>query len=115
MVTPAKTGALVSPKAPNLQIAPTAYASLYQDQFNNALRIYFNQLDSFTQSLVIPSSGNSASRPIANLQVGQFYYDTSLNKPIWWNGTFWKDADGTTQISAALTSTSASGRVGTVV
>lgn len=32
-------------KAPNLLIAPVQYAQLYQDQLNNALRLYFNQID----------------------------------------------------------------------
>lgn len=32
-------------KAPNLLIAPVSYAQLYQDQLNNALRLYFNQID----------------------------------------------------------------------
>lgn len=32
-------------KAPNLLIAPVEYAQLYQDQLNNALRLYFNQID----------------------------------------------------------------------
>ena len=32
-------------KAPNLLIAPIDYAQLYQDQLNNALRLYFNQID----------------------------------------------------------------------
>lgn len=27
---------------------------------------------------------------------GEMYYDTTLGKPIWWNGTVWKDAVGTT-------------------
>lgn len=32
-------------KAPNLLIAPVEYTQLYQDQLNNALRLYFNQID----------------------------------------------------------------------
>lgn len=32
-------------KAPNLLVAPVDYAQLYQDQLNNALRLYFNQVD----------------------------------------------------------------------
>lgn len=26
--------------------------------------------------------------------IGDFYFDTTLNKPIWWNGTNWVDKDG---------------------
>ena len=32
-------------KAPNLPIAPVDYSQQYQDQLNNVLRLYFNQLD----------------------------------------------------------------------
>jgi predicted heme/steroid binding protein len=45
MVTPLKTIVPSTPVAPNLPIAPVSYAQQYQDQFNNALRLYFNQLD----------------------------------------------------------------------
>lgn len=48
-VTPLKTGVLIPPKAPNLPIAPVEYTQQYQDQFGNALRLYFNQLDNYTQ------------------------------------------------------------------
>lgn len=37
--------ALRPSKAPNLLIAPVDYQQLYQDQLNNALRLYFNQVD----------------------------------------------------------------------
>ena len=83
-------------KAPNLLIAPTTYAQQYQDQLNNALRLYFNQIDNFTQNVTVPDSGTTALRPTDYLQVGQQYFDTTLGYPIWWNGTVWKNASGTT-------------------
>lgn len=83
------------PKAPNLLVAPVAYAQLYQDQLNNALRLYFNQVDNFSQALYIPASGTTVNRPTERVQVGQFYFDTTLNLPIWYDGTNWIDAAGT--------------------
>lgn len=42
-------------------------------------------------------SGDTASRPTTSLVVGQMYYDTTLNKPIWYKGSStWVDATGTT-------------------
>jgi hypothetical protein len=41
-------------------------------------------------------SGSTAQRPDIDLFVNQQYFDTTLSKPIWWNGTVWKDAAGTT-------------------
>ena len=36
----------------------------------------------------------TANRPTAT-GVGQIYFDTTLGRPIWWNGTTWVDATGT--------------------
>jgi len=96
-----KAGILRSSKAPNLPNAPKqGYDSSYFDQYSNVLRLYFNQIDGFTQAVVIPDSGTTANRPVSTVQVplpiGYFYYDTTLDRPIWWNGTVWKKADGTT-------------------
>jgi hypothetical protein len=82
------------PKAPNLLVAPVQYAQLYQDQLNNALRLYFNQIDNFTQSVTVPSSGITADRPTERLVVGQYYFDTTVGLPIYWDGTNWIDAAG---------------------
>lgn len=41
-------------------------------------------------------SGTTANRPTLGLIAGQQYWDTTLSKPIWWNGSVWKDATGTT-------------------
>ena len=97
--TPAKSGVLLSSKAPNLPIAPVDYSQQYQDQVLNALRLYFNQIDNFTQSSAIPASGPTSSRPLSTVQtplgIGQPFFDTTIGRPIWWNGTKWIKADGT--------------------
>jgi hypothetical protein len=46
--TPLKTGIIRPSKAPNLPIAPVEYSQQYQDQFTNALRLYFAQVDNTT-------------------------------------------------------------------
>jgi len=88
-------------KAPNLPNAPMqGYDFSYFDQYSNVLRLYFNQIDNFTQAVLVPASGTTADRPLNTattpLFTGQYYYDTTLDRPIWWNGTVWKKADGTT-------------------
>lgn len=40
-------------------------------------------------------TGTTAQRPTVPIQ-WEMYFDTTLGKPIWWNGTVWKDAVGTT-------------------
>jgi hypothetical protein len=99
-------------KAPNLLVAPVDYDQRYQDQLNNALRLYFNQIDNFVQNVTVPASGTTANRPTENLQVGQYYFDTSLRYPIYWNGTDWVNALGYPLIF--LTGVKTVGRVGTV-
>jgi hypothetical protein len=90
-----KIGALIPSKAPNLLIAPTDYSQAYQDQINNALRLYFNQIDSFTQAVSIPDVGATTQRPTQNLLSGQIFFDSTLGIPIWWTGTKWVNASGT--------------------
>jgi hypothetical protein len=81
--------------APNLPVANLEYSNIYLDQYSNVLRLYFNQIDNFTRSVLIPGSGTTAQRPTENLNLGQFYFDTSLGKPIWYNGTVWVNSSGT--------------------
>lgn len=50
-------------KAPNLLIAPTSYAQQYQDQLNNALRLYFNQIDNGMAALLSGTGGSNISFP----------------------------------------------------
>ena len=90
-----KIGALRPSKAPNLPIAPVDYTQQYQDQVLNVLRLYFNQIDTFTQAISIPDTGKTADRPQDNLQIGQQFFDTTLGYPIWWNGKAWVNASGT--------------------
>jgi hypothetical protein len=86
---------LIATKSPNLPIPTTEYERAYFDEFTKQLRLYFNQLDNFTQSINLPASGITAERPVTNLQIGQFYFDTTLGFPIWYNGSDWVDATGT--------------------
>ena len=91
-------GTPLIPAPPNLLIAPVEYTQAYQDQMNNALRLYFTLLNNFSQALAIPDFGPTAQRPKAKQLTGQQYFDTSLGtvgKPIWWAGTKWVDATGT--------------------
>jgi len=38
--------------------------------------------------------GSTASRPVTQLYVGYPYFDTTLGKPVWYNGSGWVDATG---------------------
>jgi hypothetical protein len=93
---------IIKTKAPNLPIPTIAYSQTYQESFSNAQRLYFNTLDAANgqtidviNTLSTPSAGITAARPSTGLQVGQFYFDTTINRPIWWTGSNWINAAGT--------------------
>ncbi len=60
---------------------------------HKALYVNTDTGELYSQSAA-PVSGNTSSRPTAT-NVGEFYFDTSIGKPIWWSGTNWVDATGT--------------------
>lgn len=42
-------------------------------------------------------SGETADRPtLTSADVGVQYFDTTLGEPVWWDGSDWRDATGTT-------------------
>ena len=63
MVTPAKKLTLRATKAPNQPIAPVDYDQRFQDQFSNVLRLYFNEIDNFTQLLMQNNGGRFINFP----------------------------------------------------
>ena len=48
--------ALLAPSSPNLPLAPEQYQRQYQDQLNNILRLYYNQLDNVVKQTVLAST-----------------------------------------------------------
>jgi hypothetical protein len=65
---------------PNLPLAPDQYERRYQDQVNNVLRLYFNQLNNpgdmggATLNLDLNTLPTEADLP--NLRLGDVYRDT---------------------------------------
>ena len=96
------TTTILKTHAPALAISPIVFSQQHFDLYSQQLRIYFNQLDTANgqtlqaiMTLSTPSAGTTVERPNTNLQVGQQYFDTTINRPIWWNGTNWINAAGT--------------------
>ena len=54
---------------------------------------FMSDVSSFLQSLT--SSGATVDRPTKFLFTGKTFFDTTLGKPIWYNGTIWVLSDGT--------------------
>lgn len=73
---------LVPPKAPNLLISPpTEYEARYQEQLNNAQRLYYNQIDNTTQSLLGPLGGQYLNIPHIAASDSGDQYATASNTP----------------------------------
>lgn len=62
---------LLPPKGPLIPLAPSEYDRAYQDQLTNVLRIYFNQLDSAFQQLLLGFNN-----------YGTFYDTTTQTNPV---------------------------------
>jgi hypothetical protein len=50
-------------KAPNMPISPGQFDKSYLDGFNNALRLYFNEVDNYTGALIEGNGGHYLSFP----------------------------------------------------
>ena len=46
-----------------------------------------------TSRKFVTLNGTTANRPRGSI-LGQFYFDTTLGQPIWWDGTSFVDASG---------------------
>lgn len=75
------------PKAPNLLVAPVSYSQLYVDQLNNALRLYFNQIDNFGFGLLNTTGGGGLSFPHIAASDSTDQYATANDTPtiVNWN------------------------------
>lgn len=67
----------------------------------NRTKVNVEQSNESGYTIQYNMSGKTANRPTSRLDnswqtIGLMYFDTTLNKPIWWNGTNWVDANGTT-------------------
>lgn len=80
---------LKPPRAPNQPIAPVEYDRRYQDQFSNALRLYFEEIDNLAAGYAAGDFGNIIKFP----NIGAYYYPeqyaTATNTPtiVKWGAT----------------------------
>lgn len=68
MATPAKKLTLRATKAPNQPIAPVDYDQRFQDQFSNALRLYFSEIDNLTNGVTQVVTADGIVFPDGTLQ-----------------------------------------------
>lgn len=49
----------------------------------------------FNTAPALAPAGATSARPTFGLYPGRMYFDTTLDKPVWWDGAAWRDATGT--------------------
>jgi hypothetical protein len=93
-VKPSLTGSLVSDATFTLvmhtELVDSNNDVSFEYQDNEAYDID-SSIDLFNY---IRDKGASDTRPVASIIQGYRYFDTTINKPIWWTGTKWVDATG---------------------
>ena len=77
-------------KAPSLPLAPFDYDQRQQDQFQNALRLYFNRLDNYLTLLSGGLGGSSLEFPFIAASDSTDQYATANNTP---TKILWDTAD----------------------
>jgi hypothetical protein len=68
-------------KAPNLLVAPIVYDQRYIDQLTNALRLYFNQVDNVTGTVLGNDGGKYVQFPHLAASDSTNQYATATNTP----------------------------------
>ena len=79
----------------NIPNAPsTNGACLYNEEIKKVVYSYNNSwVDALGNNALAKYNGTTQQRP-TEIKSGFQYFDTTLNKPIWWTGTKWVDATG---------------------
>jgi len=95
---------LIVPEPPRLPTAPMAWDSVFQDQYSNVLRLYFNRLQNLLQELTVPGDtpiypGGTASDAFGRLRTSAPY--TMFNS----DNRFQKDPQFDESLTAGATST----------
>lgn len=79
-----------------INVPPTSVVLPVEEDSSSWPSPWRNWLTQAWQILVaVSQSGTTANRPTSLLWTGRTYFDTTLNRPIWWTGTQWIKADGT--------------------
>jgi len=82
------------------KVSTNQYRIVYTDSANELRTNSYASVqgdDAFV--LQTNKNGTTANRPVLRnsmYDIGYQYFDTDLQKPIWWGGSAWKDATGTT-------------------
>ena len=79
------TTTLKNTVAPNLPIGPVEYSQQYQDQFNNVLRLYFNQIDNTLGAFTSSNGGQYIRFPHISAydSTSQYALNNTVTTVLW--------------------------------
>lgn len=87
--------AFVLPQNVSASNAAALEGSMYYDPSTHMPYVKDSASGGYT-GIALAKRGTTANRPTTGLFSGLQYYDQTLNKPIWYNGSAWTDATGAT-------------------
>jgi len=76
---------LIATKAPNLPMAPGGYSPQFMEQLNNALRLYFAQIDNINQSVTTAIDAGGLSADFDYIDFNQTASFTDQTARLGWN------------------------------
>ena len=76
-----RTQPLIAPQEPRLLAAPMQYEAQYQEQYSNALRLYFNQIRNFLQLFTTNTGGALLQFPFIAASDNAIQYATATDTP----------------------------------
>lgn len=96
---------------------PVSFPTLVpRDNNLGTLRQLFTDLTSILQRIAgannNPDEGVTGGRPTQQLTIGQFFFDTTLGKPVWWSGSSWGTWPATLVLVTAPAHNNSSGVAG---
>lgn len=85
---------LDSPAVPAIPLAGETYTQVFQDQYSNVLRLYFNRLQNITQNLLGPNGGRYIDCPNGLFfnTADQTFAATNTAYPVVFNATYFNNA-----------------------
>ena len=69
-------------------------ANIPTNKLNNSLLVELRNNDNQNKQFQMINIGSTDQRPL-NPQIGTSYYDTTINKPLWYFDNHWRQYDGT--------------------
>lgn len=83
------TAAVAGVQVPSIEGLAKTTEVVAKSVYDEKVQSLETEISTLKAKLAAVASGTTEQRPTENLVVGQQYFDTTLNVPVYWNGTEW--------------------------